>query len=115
MVRAGTRPGSGAGETEGPVQDANRVGSADHEARAGTVEGDADQGVAVPASLEEQAVPRSRGKARLDADRPRIGTEQRGAVPPPVTAMPGSRGDPICPPVHYRAEERRLHRGAAER
>src|SRR5712692_2699392 len=96
---------------EGPVQDAGGVEWVRGADGAGAVQGDADDGVAVPGRLEQQALPGGPGKAGLDADRARVVAEQRIEVLPQVGVMPGAGGEMVAALVHDRAEGWQQHRG----
>src|SRR5690348_4157138 len=78
---------------EGPVQDAGRVGRIHAADGAGAVQGDADDAVAVPGRLEQQALPGGPGVPGLDPDRARVAAEQRVEVLPPVGVVPGTGGE----------------------
>src|SRR5216684_4969422 len=73
---------------EGPVQEADGVGGVRGADGAGAVQGHADDGVAVPGRLEQQALPGGPRVAGLDADRARVMAEQRVEVLPQVGVVP---------------------------
>src|SRR6059058_1304920 len=112
--------GSGGGSSwltqvaEGPVQDAGGVGRIHASDGAGAVQGDADDGVAVPGRLEQQTLSRGPGVPGLDPDRARVAAEQRVEVLPPVGAVPGTGGEPVAALGCHRAEDGKTHRGPAQ-
>src|SRR5437868_10727337 len=89
---------------EGPVQDADGVGRIHASDGAGAVQGDADDGVAVPGRLEQQALSGGPGVPGLDPDRARVAAEQRVEVLPAVGVVPGTGGERVAALGYRRAE-----------
>src|SRR6267142_5570657 len=94
---------------EGPVQDAGRVGGIHAADGAGAMQGNADDGVAVPGRLEQQALPGGPGVPGLDPDRARVAAEQRVEVLPPVGVVPGTGGLSDEALGDHREEDRKTH------
>src|SRR5258707_12573291 len=96
---------------EGPVQDAGRVGGIHAADGAGAVQGNADDGVAVPGRLEQQALPGGPGVSGLDPDRARVAAEQRVEVLPSGGGVAGTAGEPGAALGGHRAEDPEAPRG----
>src|ERR1700758_2960793 len=86
-------------EPEGPVQHSFGVLRGGRSAGGGTTEHEPDQRPAVPARLEQQAVPGIVGVPALDPDGAVVRADQRVGVVPPVLLMPAPLRQMVEPQV----------------